>query len=166
MPEHDEYGIIPEYKAHEYVWLRNKLQLDLCNIDDEIMEIPSLIQQSGELTSTAIEIRESAKDDYEREKAKAADILRNTHDPDGKKRSETAIQSQLLLSDNVDKAGKELSKARVDAALWQSLTEAFRSKNSAIRVVADLVNSGYLTTSSIYEKRRKEIRNARPTATS
>lgn len=161
MPESDEFGITPSYKPHEYVWLRRRLTLDLCNIDDEIMEIPSLIQQAGELTSTAIELRELAKEDYEREEAKAADILRTTPDTKGKQRSETAIQSEIPLSDDVKASLVELSRCRLDAALWQSLTEALRSKNSAIRVVADLLNSGFLTSSSIYDKRRKELRGTK-----
>lgn len=164
MPEHEEYGIVPDYKPHEYVWLKNKLSLDLCSIDDEVMEMASLIQQAGELTSTAIEIRETAKEEYERSKAQAADVLRKTPDPKGKQRSETAIQSELLLSNEVEQKAKELSKSRLDASLWQSLTEAFRSKNSAIRIVADLLNSGYLTPNTIYEKRKKDIRNARNAA--
>ena len=161
MPETEEHGIVPVYKPHEYIWLKRRLALDLPNIDDDIMEIPSLIQQAGELTSTAIEIRETAKEDYERAKAHAAEILRNTSDPKGKQRSETAIQSQVVLSPEVEQRGKELSTCRLDAALWQSLTEALRSKNSAIRVVADLLNSGFLTSSSIMEKRRREIRNVK-----
>jgi len=165
MPETDEHGIVPSYKPHEYIWLKRRVGLDIPSIDDEVMEIPSLIQQAGELTSTAIEIRELAKEDYERAKAHAAETLRNTSDPKGKQRSETAIQSQLILSPEVEQRGKELSASRLDAALWQSLTEALRSKNSAIRVVADLLNSGYLTSSSITEKRRRDIRNVQVQAT-
>ena len=161
MPETDEHGIVPSYRPHDYVWLKRRLSLDLMNIDDDIMEIPSLIQQAGELTATAIEIRETAKEDYDRAKAQAAELLRNTTDPKGKQRSETAIQSQLGLSPQVEQRGKELSSCRLDAALWQSLTEALRSKNSAIRVVADLLNSGFLTSSSIIEKRRRDIRNVK-----
>lgn len=166
MPENEEFGVTPAYKPHEYVWLKKRLSLDLCNIDDDIIELPQLIQQAGELTSVAIELREVAKDDYERAKAHVADTLRNTPDPKGKQRSETTIQSQVLLDGELEDRSKELSKCRLDAALWQTLTEALRSKNSAIKVVADLLNSGFLTSSSIYDKRRRELRNARTTASS
>lgn len=159
MAEHPEYGIIPTYKPEEYVWLKERLPIDLMRVDEEVIELPTLIQRSGEFTSSAIELREAAKEILERQKAIAAEALRTTPNQSGKQRSETAITSEIPLSEDVQAASAQYGVCRLDAALWQTLTEAFRSKNTSIRVVADLLNSGYMTPSTIQNRRRQDMRN-------
>ena len=161
----DSGRIEPSFQREKYVWLRGKLYLDLLMIDEELIQIPSLIQEAGEMTSTAIEIREAAKDDLDKTTAQVADTLRCTPNPKGKDRSESTIQSELPLSPLIEEKKKAYGNARHDAALWSTLTESLRRKDSAIRVVADLLNSGFLTTSSIMSIRQKEIRATARTQT-
>lgn len=161
MPENSDYGIVPTFRPTEYVWLKQRLKIDLLSIDEEIIEMPGLIQQAGELTATAIEIRETAENELKHTIAHTAEYLRTTPTPKGKSRSETQIQSEVGLSDDVKAKQNSLGEARLDASLWMALTESLRRKDSGIRVVADLLNSGFLTASSVLDKRRKEIRNAK-----
>ena len=152
-------GIAPTHRPDKYFWLKNKLELDLMDITEEVIKMPVLMQDAGEFTAMAIEIRESAKEDLERTIAQVAENLRNTTTPSGKQRSETAIASAIPLSPLVEQKQKELSEARLDAALWTSLVNSLRDKSTKIHVIADQINSGFITPSSIQEKRRKEIRN-------
>jgi hypothetical protein len=160
MPESEDYGIVPSFKPEEYVWLRSRIGIDQLRIDEEVIELPTLIQKAAEFTASAIELREVSKEEVQRAQAQVADQLRQTLTPNKKHRSETMIASEIYLSSYLQGKMEEHSKARLDAALWGSIVEALRSKNSAIRVIADLLNTGFITPNAIMDKRRKEIRNA------
>lgn len=159
--QNTDYGIVPTYKAHEYVWIRNRVHTDLLALDDEIIETPTLIQQAGEITCTAIEVRETTKNELEYVLSQSGEQLRNIPLPAGQRRSETAISSQIYLSPEVQAKQNELSEARLNASLWSNLTESLKSKNMGIRVAADLINSGWLTSQSVMDKRRKDIREVK-----
>lgn len=167
MAENTEHGIVPSFRSEEYVWLKQRLKIDAMSIDREIIDMPELIQKSGEYTSTAIELREAAENELKQTSARVAERLRLTPNlgkdgkQDGKARSETQILSEIPLSDEVKERQQELSVARLDAALWAVLTESLRRKDSGIRVMADLINAGFLTAGHILDKRRQEIRNAK-----
>lgn len=148
----------PSFESEKYVWLKKRLSIDQVAIDEEVCEIPVLVQESAEFTALAIEIREAAKEDLDRSTAQIAETLRNSPEPGGRRRSETAIASSIPLSPVLAEKQKLLSEARLDSALWSSLTEALRRKDSALKTIAELIMSGMLTTSSIYQKRRKELR--------
>lgn len=161
MPEKSDPNIMPSFKPENYIWLRRRLPIDTMDLGQEISDMPTLVQEAGEITSQAIEIREAAKEDVDRVIAQEADKLRNAPRPSGKARSETGIASEVFLSPLLESAQKELRVARLDASLWQTLTESMRRKDSAIRVIADLLNSGFLTSSSFTNKRRQEIRDVK-----
>lgn len=156
-----DHDAIPSFRSQKYVWIRSKTRLDLLDIDTALSEIPVLVQEAGECTSIAIEIREQMKVELNVVEAQIAHELRSTVLESGKRRTDTAVASQIPLDENYKKKEAELSEARLDAALWQSLTEAVRTKSAAIRVAADLLNSGFLTSDHILDKRRKEIRNVK-----
>jgi hypothetical protein len=162
MPENSDYGIVPtSFRPEEYVWIKKKLGIDLLDISEEIIELPGLIQKTGEYTSAAIELREAAENELKYTIAQEAESLRTTPTPKGKARSETQIQSEIGLSPAVKQKQEALSEARLNASLWQVLVESLRRKDSGIRVAADLINSGYLAKDTIVAKRRQEIRNAK-----
>ena len=150
----------PSFQAEKYEFIKKHLPLDLVDLDEEVIKLPVLLQEAAEHCSQAIEIREAAKDDLEKTKAEIGDSLRITPGAGGKTRSETAIAAEIPLSGKYGLALSALSTARLDASLWQALCEALRSKSSMVRVVADLIGSGYLTQSSILAKRRSSIRQA------
>lgn len=151
--------IEPTFEVEKYRWIKNKLPLDLLNVDEELIELPVILQQASEFVSSAIEIRERAKDDLEQITSELADALRKVPlEGTGKFRSETQIDKQIPLSPLYRDKQDALGIARLDASLWQSLTDAIRTKSSSIRIAADLLNSGFLTPSYIREKRRKDIR--------
>jgi hypothetical protein len=149
----------PKFRTEKYRWLKTQLKIDMLNIDQDIVELPVLLQEAGECTALAIEIRESAKEELEHTSAELASLLRVT-DEKGKSRSETMIASLIPLEQDYKDKLASLSEARLDGGLWMAITEAIRTKSSALRVTADLVAAGFMTSSSILQNRRREIRNA------
>lgn len=148
---------VPDFRPEQYQFLRNQLGLDLLSLDDEVTRIPVLLQEAAEITAIAVEIREQAKEDLDRVCAEIGNYLRIPDDK-GKMRSETQIGSMLAAEKDYIKATEELRQARLDAALWQALTEGLRVKSSAIKTAVDLIVSGWITSDSIVAKRRKDMR--------
>lgn len=160
MANQQDGRAIPNFKPEKYVFLRNHLGLDLLNIDQDLIEISVLVQEASENTAIAIEIRESAKEDVERVSAELSAYFRIPDDK-GKVRSETQITTLIPMEDAYKTALTSLSEARLDAGLWMSLTDALRTKSSAIRVTTDLIVAGYLTSNSIVDKRHRDMRNVK-----
>lgn len=152
---------LPSFRPEKYIWLRAQASLDLADIDEAIQEMGVLIQEAGECSALANELRELAKDELEQQKSIVADYLRKEPYKD-KQRSESMIDSQIPIYPDYINAQTKLSNARRDASLWATVVEALRAKSMQIRVAADLLNSGFLTSDFIRDKRRRAIRQANP----
>lgn len=150
--------IEPTFETERYRRLKQKSRLDLMDIDSELEELSFLVQEASEYAAKANEIREQAKDNLEISEAEIADALRQEPQANGKPPSESMVESKIPLSNVYIIKKAELSRARLDAALWQSQVDALRTKSSSIRAAADLITSGYMTTNYITDKRRKELR--------
>lgn len=152
----------PTFRPDRYEWLKYQAALDLTDIDEELMRIAVLIQEAGECSALANEIRETAKDDVEQAKAHVAGELREIPYKN-KQRSESMIDTEIPLNEGYRNSLRQLSQARMDAALWATVVEALRVKSMQIRTAADLLTSGFITTDYIRDKRRREIREAKVT---
>lgn len=150
--------IKPTFRTSKYEWLRSHAQLDLMDMDEQVMQMPVLLQEAGECTALANEIRERAKDTLKHTAASLAHALRE--DKSNGKRSESTIEASVPIYPEYINKLTELSTARLDASLWEALTDALRSKSMAIRVAADMLTSGWITADYIRNKRRREIREA------
>jgi hypothetical protein len=148
---------VPTFKPEKYIWLRQRVRLDLLYIDEDIQELPVLLQECGEITAAALEKRESTKADLQKVEAVVADSLRGIETA-GKMRSETAIASMTPLDPEFQSIQAELSTARLDASLWTNLMDTLRSKSSLVRVAADLIQASFISTSYYTDKRKKDMR--------
>lgn len=152
-------GTVPTFRPEKYLWLKGKTQIDMLDLDNELMEIPVLLQEASENVAIAIEIRETSKNDLDIQAARCADKIRKTPLESGKAPSETAVDKIVPLEEAYQQKLSLLSSARLDAGLWQSITEALRTKSSALRTIADLVSAGWLTTDHVIKNRRRDMRN-------
>ena len=150
----------PTFQVEKYRWLRQRAKLDLLYIDEDIQELPVLLQEAGEITATAIEIRETLKNDLDIQEAVVANNLRQATDEKGKSKSETTIASMIALDSKYQQIQKDLSIARLDAGLWQNIMETIRSKSSLVRASADLIQAGFISTTYYLDKRKKDIRGS------
>lgn len=146
----------PTFKAEKYRWLKQRVRLDLLYIDEDIQELPILLQEAGENTAVALERRESTKADLETQEAVTANRLRR--DEYNGKKSEAAIASMIPLDEDYQRIQKDLSEARLDASLWMNLMDTLRSKSSLVRASADLVQAGFISTVHYTEKRKRDLR--------
>ena len=152
---------IPTLNPEKYEFLKRFVQIDPIDIDEEVATMSTLIQDCGECASLAVEMKDQAKEALETAKAEACEALRSTPTEKGKERTETAISTQYQLDKNYQEKQELLREARYNAALWTTLQSSLQSKSYSLRVVADLIQSGFLTRDYIVEKRRKEIREAK-----
>lgn len=151
----------PEFRKEKYVFLKGRTRIDLDNIDDAVSEMGELIRECGESVALAIEIREALKLEADQMRAMAAETLRRTVGANGKQLSESAIESKIPLDEVYNQKLVEYGEARKDAALWTSLMEALRTKSSNLRVAADLIYAGYITSDYIRNKYRQQIRDSK-----
>lgn len=151
--------ILPTFEVDRYRWLRQRSSLDLMEIDQELQELPILVQECGERVALAIEIRDSAKEELEKTKSEVAEAMRIESAKSGKEFSESKIDSKLPSNSIVEAKRAELSIARLDAALWSNLNQAIQAKQYLIRTAAELIVSGYISKDFIVDKRRKELRS-------
>jgi hypothetical protein len=122
-------------------------------VDDDLSVMSMLIQEAGEYASSAIEARDSAKDELGKVEAVVSDRLRQ------ESKSEARIKSELPMAKEIQDAQVIYNLAKLDADLWKNLCDSLRGKSSSLRVVADLVQAGFFTPNFILDKRRQAIRD-------
>lgn len=147
-----------------YERLRSKLKLDPLDLDQELIELPLLIQEAAELTAHRVTSRDRAKNALDVAMAQAADHLRRAPVADGKGgtklRSEAQIETEIPLYDNVQEAITKMEDAKLELALWQALCDALRAKRDSLKLYADLTISGYLSPNVALSERKTEIRSS------
>lgn len=157
----EQEQILPSFKKEQFIWFKARRELDLLRVDEDLMELPSLVQEAGECCAIANEFRDQAKEEFEVVKANLAQQLRDLPLNGGKVRSETMVESQLRLYEPYTAAQQKYQQARLDSALWATMIESMRIKSHSCRVVADLLNSGFLTVDYVRQRRRRDIRGVK-----
>lgn len=151
----------PTFETERYRWLKVRVPIDFLSLDEEVSQMSTLIQMAGEITAQVIEDRDSAKELLAQVKSEVASRLRSIPDANGKYRSESTITSEIESQPEYKEQQELLSKIRLDAALWISLTESLRTKAASLRTSAELIQSGFITRDYILDKRRTELRTER-----
>jgi hypothetical protein len=154
--------VAPAFLQERYLFLKSQLPLDLLAIDESLERIAVLIQDAGECMAQANEIRDSAKENYTIVSAKIQANLRGQTLAGGKERSEARISSEFMVDPEYQTALTMYQDARLDAALWETVYNGLQTKSYSLRVAADAISSGFLTNNYLMDKRRAEIRGAKP----
>ena len=139
-----------------YEDLKNRLELNILEIDHELMSLPALVQEAAELSTMASADEHAARHALDVVTAEAASRLR-AQDEGKKVRSETQIASEIALDEEVQIARKAYDDSRLDAARASALFNSMREKGRLIGKAADLIVAGFITPSS-YSARRVELR--------
>lgn len=148
------------HNQNAYDRLKARLFVDITRIDDELIENPGMIQEAYENTAYAMQLRDEAKRELEEEIAKAGDEMRR-QTRNGKPPSEASIKAEVPLDKAVQERQAVYSARALDAALWNSVVEGFKTKTSSIKHTAELIVAGYLTPSAIRDKARDDLRQGR-----
>lgn len=139
-----------------YNHIKTKLVIDPVRLTEELVELPQYQSDASEAVAECQRVRDEAKDYLEITIAGAAANIRYDEN-NAKKPSEAQIESELLLNEEVQTAMETLRDAEYNLNLWKALADGLRSKSFAISKIADLIQSGYTTPTSLYAERRTNI---------
>ena len=148
----------PKFMTARYRELKVKCYVDILLIDEELQQVPVLVQDAGEFAALAIEIRDTAKDALDLSRASLSNGVRIQSSGMTKAPSDQRVEDEVLTQDPYQRALAEYQQARLDARLWQNLANSLDKKSFALNMVGQLIISGFLTRDNITNKRRKEIR--------
>jgi hypothetical protein len=140
-----------------YQALCAQLPVDLLDLDNELMKMPQLVQDAAELAYNASNAEGAALLAYDVIKAQIGQQLRE----DNEKITEAAIERSLPLYEDVQEARVAVNQAKTYAKLCEDLVRNLRIKSSTLQKSCDLIVSGYMTTGTVYERRRGEINAVR-----
>lgn len=137
------------FKESEYARLRALLPIDSQQIGEELVKHPQILLETLEYVVQASSRMEAYAADHKIavtiEAAKIREVLVNN-----RKRAETEILAEALLCEEAQAALGTMQDAKADLSYWQALAESMRAKLSAMKRIAELVCSGYMTTGSAY----------------
>lgn len=140
------------WREGDYGRLRAKLVIHREALDDEVIELPELVAEVNEIAIAA-----GARADrfaHER-KLKAYQVSADLRE-DGSKRSEAALSAAVELDEEVQEATLKADKARTSYQFWSRLCDAFRSKQSSLKRLAELMGAGYMASSSVSDVRKNQ----------
>lgn len=145
-----------------YRRLRARLAIDYNKLDDEIAEAAMLIQEAAEGAADALRKRDGAKHTLDVVSAKTRRVLASGEE----KMTEKALDAALQVTRTVREAQVAYDDAKLVAALWSALADSLRDKASLLRRAAELIVAGFMTPTTIYEDRRRDMAAQRRAAAS
>jgi hypothetical protein len=140
-----------------YYALRAKLAIDPDDLDNEIAQMPVLVQDAAELAVAAANEENACQLAYDVIKAETGHRLRR----DNEKITEAAIERAMPLYEEVQEARIAYNYAKTYTKLCDDLVRSLRTKVTMLQKHTEMIMQGYITPSSLYEKRREEINAAR-----
>lgn len=148
------------HNEEHYERLRQALRIDPMRIDEDLIELPPLLQEAGEFTAEAARARDRAEFNLKTTLAEVADAIRT--DPDRPKQpSEAEIDKRLPMDKEVIDAQEKLVTAKYEFSMWMSVVEGLRSKGDSLKTTANLIVSGYVSSGAAYSDRRRELHEKR-----
>lgn len=148
------------FMEDEYNRAKQRLKIDLMDIDTEFVEHPMRMQAVIEYATDMMQVRDTAATTLKQTIALSADRLRVAGE-DGKLPSEAKLNSLSLLDPEVVTATEELAEAEHDLRYWQGLAESYRAKGSSLKHISELTVAGWLAPNN---NRRQEIAEKRDAA--
>lgn len=145
----------------EYTYYRSRLAIDRNYLDDALINLPMDQMEVAEYTAAASAARDQAETAYDNVVATVSDYMRRDVPAGGKEPSEASIKAQLPLFDEIKTAKDDMITADYEYSLWKALADAMRTKGTSIRVIADLVAAGYITTDTLYQQNREAMHQQR-----
>jgi hypothetical protein len=147
----------PKQKA-AYEELSAKLQVDELRLDEEIIELPRLLQEVNEYVAAAVYMRDQVQNEIKIAMAEESRDIRVHSEASAKRLTEASIEVGVVLSPRIKAMQTRFEDVKYDLARWQALSEAVRNKGYALKNVAELIIAGYVTPDTIIKRRRERTR--------
>ena len=151
------HGVTAVLNETDFIRLRATLAIDPTSLDEGLINLAMDQMSIAEFTADAARIRDQAKFNHSQVVADISASMRVTEP----KISQTRIDSEVPLYDQVIESNQLFFDADQDYTLWRGLSDAIRTKGSSIRAIADLIASGYMTKTTIYNERKEQIHQVR-----
>jgi hypothetical protein len=133
-----------------YDELRERLRIDILRIDEELIQLPSLIQSAAESAAESSNDLNQAEHNLAIARAVASSELRNIEDRNGRPPSEAKVVSMIEEDSRVQLARRKVDNAKFQARLHNDLYYSLKDKAKLIVKVTDLIISGYLSPNSAH----------------
>jgi hypothetical protein len=135
-----------------YDQIRAKLIINMHSLDDEVVQLPGLLNEAIEHEALAMAMRDNAKNRLSfivaQTQAHLRDVVVYDENNKIKKRTESEYKELAEISDPVQEAQGEHETFCFEYNLWRGLTEGLRMKASSLKRLNELTVCGYITPSS------------------
>lgn len=149
------------WRHKSYVRLRGKLEINRDALDDDVIELPMVVQEISEIVELASIRVTAAKTSYAEVYAAAGAALRDTPTRTGKPASEASITARAPFEEGVPEAAMAVKEAEASFALWKRLLDSFRVKQSSIKRLSEFILAGYMSNSSVTDSIRNRVQEKR-----
>jgi hypothetical protein len=123
--------------------MRDQLTPRLDRLDQDFLELPSLIMDAAEMATDALIENRRLDVNYDRIRAEEADRLRTDLMPGEKKPTEDSIKGNVINMPRVIEAANLSEQARTDLARWQNLLRGMEAKQTAMKQLCAMTLAGY-----------------------
>lgn len=140
--------------AKLYARLRPRLMIDKLSLDDELIDMPTLLHEALEAAANATTMRDEAKRELDYISADVGMTLRNQTE---KKPTEGQVSQLVTLDQDVVTAVQKFDDAKSNLAFWQTMVNGLEAKQTSLKGLVQLASLGYFTVNSAIEERRAEL---------
>jgi hypothetical protein len=127
----------------EFAHLRNTLQIDKNNLDDECMQHPMLYTELSEAHVLAVAERDTLKEALSLVDAQAAQKIRTAKTKTGEKFNETMLGDLVQMDPTHQEAHQRWAQAVTRAAYLGALVNAAEQRGKMLQQLGQLFNAGY-----------------------
>lgn len=140
--------------------LKRRLTIDLLRIDDELTQMPFLIQEGAEAAAAISNDLNAADFELDVLKAQVAADLRTAESYGSRPPSETRIAGMIDIDPRIQEAKKKVDEIKYQYRMVNDLVSALREKSRLLGKVSDLIIAGYLSPNSA-KTYREDVRRRR-----
>ncbi len=147
-----------EANKKRYDDLSAQLPIDLLRIDQELMKMPQLVQETAELAVAVADEERATKMALEIISSEAQLRIR-TIEPGMKPKTEGQVAAELVLQEDVQAARNDADHAKLDASLCRSLHSSMTEKSRLLGKACDMTIAGFIVPNRYF--RKEEAANAK-----
>lgn len=138
------------YDDPDYLRLHDALRIDLEELDECLIQQPSLYQEVAEGHALKISERDQAHEACKVTDADLSlDLRKELEEETGKKPTEAQLSSEIQIHEDHAKAHTAYLTLKREADYWHSLREAYHQRAYILRDLAQLMIAGYSASDAV-----------------
>lgn len=127
--------------------VKKRVKIDLLRLDQELVDMPFLIQAASEISGEVFNDLQKADLELDVARATFANGMRNAAG-EGRVPSETRIASEAILDPAVQEAQQKVNDLKYESKLINDLVSSLREKGRLLSKLADLTVAGFISPNS------------------